>query len=74
MFLQKYSSTSKVIDLAVLPPWRSVLHLHEQRANYVAKIWKSSNLAWHDMPDIKHNGWLENGEIDWVENVFPELY
>ena len=23
------------------------------------------------MPDIKYNGWLENGEIDWVENVFP---
>ena len=72
MFLQKYSSTSKVIDLAVLAPWRSVLHLHAQRANYVAKIWKSSNLAWHDMPDIKDNGWLENGEIDWVENVFPD--
>ena len=48
------------------------LHLHAQRANYVAKIWKSSNLAWHDMPDIKDNGWLENGEIDWVENVFPD--
>ena len=48
MFLQKYSSTSKVIDLAVLPPRRSVLYLHAQRANYVAKIWKSTNLAWHD--------------------------
>ena len=24
------------------------------------------------MPDIKDNGWLENGEIDWVENVFPD--
>ena len=34
----------------------------------VAKIWKSYNLAWHDMPDITDNGWLENGEIDWVEN------
>ena len=30
MFLQKYLSTSKVIDLAVLPPWRSVLYLHAQ--------------------------------------------
>ena len=71
MFLQKYSSTSNVIDLAVLPPCRSVLYLHAQRANYVAKIWKSSNLAWHDMPDI-NNGWLENEEIDLVENVFPD--
>ena len=72
MFLQKYSSTSKVIDLAVLPPCRSVLYLHAQRANYVAKIWKSSNLARHDMPGIKYNSWLENGEINWVENVFPD--
>ena len=72
MFLQKHSSTSNVIDLAVLPPCRSVLYLHAQRVNYVAKIWKSSNLAWHDMPYIKDNGWLENGEIDWVENVFPD--
>ena len=24
------------------------------------------------MPDITDNGWLENGEIDWVENVFPD--
>ena len=60
MFLQKYSSISKVIDLAVLLPCRSVLYLHAQRANYVAKIWKSSNC------------WLENGEIDWVETVFPD--
>ena len=73
MFLQKYSSTSNVIDLAVLPPCRYVLYLHAQRANYVAKIWKSSNLAWHGMPNIKNNGWLENGEIDWVENVFPDV-
>ena len=69
---QKYSSISKVIDLAVLLPCRSVLYLHAQRANYVAKIWKSSNLAWHDKPDINDNGWLENGEIDWVETVFPD--
>ena len=24
------------------------------------------------MSDIKDNGCLENGEIDWVENVFPD--
>ena len=45
MFLQKYLSTSKVIDLAVPPTCRSVLYLHAQRENYVAKIMKSSNLA-----------------------------
>ena len=49
-----------------------MLYLHAQRAIYVVKIWKSSDLAWHDMPDIKDNGCLENGEIDWVENVFPD--
>ena len=46
--------------------------MHAQRANYVAKIWKSSNLSWHDKPNIKDNGWLENGDIDWVENIFPD--
>ena len=24
------------------------------------------------MPDITDNGCLENGDIDWVENVFPD--
>ena len=38
MFLNKYSSTSKIIDLALQPPCRSALYLHAQSANYVAKI------------------------------------
>ena len=72
MFLKKYSSTSKVIDLALIPPCRSVLYLHTQRGNYVAKIWKSSNVAWHDISDITDHGWFDNREIDWVNTVFPE--
>ena len=66
MFLQKYSSTSNIhVDLCYIC-------MHKEQSIYVVKIWKSSNLARHDMPEIKDNGCLENGEIDWVENVFPD--
>ena len=64
MFLKKYSSTSKIINLVLLPPCRSVLYLHAQRENYVAKIWKSSTVAWQDIPNITDHGWFDNGEID----------
>ena len=53
-------------------PCRSVLYLHAKRANYVARIWKSFNVAWHDIPDITDHDWFGNGEIGWVNTVFPE--
>ena len=58
--------------MALLLPCRSVLYLHAQRANYVARIWKSFNVAWHDIPDITDHDWFGNGEIGWVNTVFPE--
>ena len=64
MFTQKYSSARKVIDLALPPPCRSVLNLHTNRTNLVAKMWKSSNISWFDMPNIEEHGWNVYGEID----------
>ena len=62
---------SKVVDISLLPPCKSVLLLHMKRANYVAKIWKSSLISWVDFGDITEHGWLPDGSTFWVEDVFP---
>ena len=55
-----------------MPPSKSVLRLHTQRANYVAKIRKLSIENEVNCPDITRHGWNEDGSIRWVESVFPE--
>lgn len=70
MFLQKYLSAAKVIDLVILSPYRSVLYLHARMANYIAKLWKSSHFVWLDMPNIEDHSWMVNGKIDWVDKIF----
>ena len=42
----------------LLPPCNFVLTLHIKRANYVAKMWKSSLTKWLDSDDISENEWL----------------
>ena len=54
-----------------MSPCRSVLKLHTHRANYVAKIWKSTMEIEVNCPDITQHGWNEDGSIKWIENVFP---
>ena len=72
MFDKKYTKEGKIIDLASLPPCRSVLYLHSLKANYVAKMWKSSLSNRFDEPTIQDYGWEQNGEITWVQEMFPE--
>ena len=57
IFEKKCKKEGKIVDLANLPPCRSVLKLHILRAYYVAKVWKCS--------------FRENGSIKWVDEVFP---
>ena len=72
LFMKKYINSHKVIDLATLPPCHSVLRLHAKRANFVACIWKRSNEVQVEMPDIFVNGWTLDGDIVWVDEIFPE--
>ena len=62
----------KLQDLSLLPPCKQALKCHCKRANYVAKMWKSSFEHEVELGDIKDNGWSDAGEITLVENALPE--
>ena len=68
---KKYTKENKVIDMAALPPCSSVLRLHILRSNMVASLWKRSTTASFTVPDISQHGWDLDGNIQWVEDVFP---
>ena len=72
LFQRKYRRDEKIIDLSILPPCKSVLLLHANRANYVAKIWKRSEEPQLQTPDIDIYGWKMNYEIKWFEKEFPD--
>ncbi|CAB4016498.1 Hypothetical predicted protein [Paramuricea clavata] len=72
MFRAKYKKHSKIVDLSLSPPCQSVLKLHGRRANFVAKIWKSSDESKLQIPEISHHGWKSTGEIKWLVREFPD--
>ena len=51
---------------------QKLLKLHGRRANFVAKIWKSSDEAKLQIPEISHHGWKSIGEIKWLVREFPD--
>ena len=44
-----------------------------QRANYVAKICKSALNQIVRAPKIYGNGWTVTSDIEWVEQIFPDV-
>ena len=44
-----------------------------QRANYVAKICKSALNQIVSAPKIYGNGWTVTSDIEWVEQIFPDV-
>ena len=72
MFDKKFVKEEKVTDLSLLPPCQSTLYLHILHSNSVARIWKCSLLNVVEYPSIMENGWMENGEIIWVDDAFPD--
>ena len=69
---EKYVKEEKALDLPLLPPCQSTLYLHILPSNYVAKVWKCSLLNVVECPSIMENGWMENAEIVWVDDAFPD--
>ena len=57
--------------MATLPPCSSVPRLHILRANMVAAVWKRSTSVIVELPDISICGWLVDGNIQWVKDIFP---
>ncbi len=72
IFKDVYEKKGGVQDLSLLPPCKQALKLHCKRANYVAKMWKSSFILEVELGNIQDYGWSDKGEILWVETVFPE--
>ena len=72
LFQKKYEKEGKIIDLSMLPSCESVLLLHARRANFVAKILKSSNEPQVEIPDIRMHSWDVNMKIKWLEKEFPD--
>ena len=57
---RKYSNDSKIVDLSLLPSGQSMLKLHSNRANFVAKIWKSAGDPQLQLP------------VKWMYKAFPD--
>jgi len=59
------------IDLSLLPPCRSALHMHILRSNYQAYIWKHSHKAMVEAPSPVGHGWKrmpsDGLDIEWTE-------
>ena len=72
IFQKVYKQKNKIIDLPLLPPCQQTLKLHCRQCNYVAKIWKSSDVSVLQAPPIVNHGWNEEYEIKWAEIAFPD--
>ena len=71
IFDKKYTKENKIIDMCTLPPCRSVLKLHAERANFVAALWKRSTQSNIGTPSITSSGWSNDGTITWIDSAFP---
>ena len=72
IFEKKHLKSKQVADLSLIPPCQRTLMLHLQRANYVAKIWKSTGTAMVDLQSPTQHGWTEDWDILWTDEMFPE--
>ena len=72
LFWSRLRKNGKVVDLALLPPCASTLRKHTDRADYVGKMWRNAKEPLQNLDSFVDNGWLEDGNIDWIEQMFPD--
>ena len=72
LFWTRLRKNDRVPDLATLPPCSSALRKHTTRAHYVAKMWRRADEPIQSLDSYANNGWLPDGNIDWVDEIFPE--
>ena len=72
LFQKIYQRKNKIIDLSLLPPCQQTLRLHSLRCNFVAKIWKNSDVCTLQEPQITNHGWTVEREIQWIDKAFPD--
>ena len=72
LFKKKFDNEEKTVDMSVLPPCKTVLRLHCDRAQYLAALWKRATTAEVSYPNPAYYGWNLDKSIMWVDEVFPE--
>lgn len=83
MFMARYTpqnqllSSDSGIDLSLLPPCRSSLHMHVARVNYQTHIWSQANLPYPELQKpYQGHGWNLCGdklEYKWTqEDILPK--
>ena len=71
LFKRKYDNEEKNVDMSALPPCKSVLRLHFERAHYLSALWKRATTCRLQYPDPSLYGWNQDKTIMWVDEVFP---
>ena len=71
IFEKKHKRHNKIIDLSLFPLCKSVLRLHNKRANAVAYLWQNVFNPTIEFPSLTENGWSTTGDIEWIEEAFP---
>ena len=80
-YKQRFTSTQVLstegMDLSLLPPSRSSLVMHLQRANYQVMVWKKAHVQFPTTPSPIGHGWkLDEGQlvIDWCQgDILPQV-
>ena len=72
MFTKRLKQEKRPPDLLLLPPCQSVLKYHMQRAVYVTKLWRYSDIPPIDAPRFAEFGWDSEDKPIWVGEIFPE--
>lgn len=72
IFWRNFTKDQKVTDLSLLPPCKSSLLKHIQRANYVARMWRQSSRATMETDTPISHGWKDDLSVDWVTKPYPE--
>ena len=73
LFWSRLRKNGKVVDLSLLPPCSSTLKKHTARSHYIAKIWRLASFPVQCLDSFLNNGWLIDGNIDWIECPYPSV-
>ena len=70
IFWDKYNKKKRIIELSLLPPCKTNLHLHVKRANHVARLMRTCSRFQNN--EFAKHGWTDNGEPIWAKEHVPD--
>lgn len=78
-FIQRFTAKTSLlntdigVDISLLPPCHSSLHLHIRRCNYQVAIWRRALQPLHSLPDPTLHGWVYTSEGLGIQWTHPEM-